>query len=51
MKARPAPMPARVDVGAYAACAWSLAFAAAHLYWALDGTVRLPPGMGGHNRP
>ena len=45
MKFRPAPVPARSDVAAYAACAWSLAFAAAHLYWALGGTAGLPPGM------
>ena len=49
MKVRPASMPALVDVGAYAACAWSLAFAAAHPYWALGGTVGLEPGMGGRN--
>ena len=30
---------------AYAACAWALAFAVVHLYWALGGTVGLPPGM------
>ena len=45
MKFRPAPVPARSDVVAYAACAWSLAFAAVHLYWAIGGTVGLPPGM------
>jgi hypothetical protein len=45
MKVRPAPMPARADVGAYAACAWSLAFAAVHLNWALGGTALLPLGM------
>jgi hypothetical protein len=39
------------DVGAYAACAWPVAFAAAHLYRALGGTVGLPPGMSGRNRP
>lgn len=49
MKVRPAPMHACVDVVAYAACAWSLAFAAAHPYWALGGTVGLAPGMGGRN--
>ncbi len=40
-----APTPARASVAAYAACAWSLAFAAVHLYWALGGTAGLPPGM------
>ena len=30
---------------AYAACAWALAFAAIHLYWALGGAVGLPKGM------
>ena len=29
----------------YAACAWALAFAAVHLYWALGGTVGLPEGL------
>lgn len=45
MTFRSAPTPARVDMAAYAACAWSLAFAAVHLYWALDGSALLPPGM------
>ena len=36
---------------AYAACAWALAFAVVHLYWALGGAVGLPPGMSvGMNR-
>ncbi len=30
---------------AYAACAWTLVFAAVHVYWALGGTVGLPPGF------
>lgn len=30
---------------AYAACAWALAFAVVHLYWALGGTVGLPSGL------
>ena len=30
---------------AYAAFAWALVFAAVHLYWALGGTVGMPPGM------
>lgn len=30
---------------AYAASAWALVFAAVHLYWALGGTVGLPPGL------
>ena len=51
MKVRPAPMPARADMAAYGACAWSLAFAAAHLYRALGGTVGPPPGMSGRNGP
>ena len=41
----PAPTPAGGGVAAYAACAWSLAFAAVHLYWALGGIALLPPGM------
>ncbi len=28
----------------YAACGWGIAFAAVHLYWALGGTMGLPPG-------
>ena len=36
---------------AYAACAWALAFAVVHLYWALGGAVGLPPGISvGMNR-
>lgn len=45
MKSRSSPTPDRVNAAAYGACAWSLAFAAVHLYWALGGTVGLPPGM------
>jgi hypothetical protein len=45
MKAHPAPPTVGGDVAAYAACAWSLAFAAVHLYWAIGGTALLPPGM------
>jgi hypothetical protein len=30
---------------AYGACAWALAFAAVHLYWALGGTAGLPKGF------
>lgn len=45
MKRRPAAAAAHAGVAAYAACAWSLAFAAVHLYWALGGTAGLPTGM------
>lgn len=30
---------------AYAACAWGLVFAAAHLYWLLGGTLGIPLGL------
>src|SRR3712207_1486058 len=45
MKPRSVPTPARANAAAYAACAWALAFAAVHLYWALGGNAGLPPGM------
>lgn len=45
MTRRLAQTPVWADVAAYAACAWSLAFAAVHTYWALGGTLGLPPGM------
>lgn len=32
-------------VPAYAACAWGVLFAAAHLYWVMGGTVGLPRGL------
>jgi len=36
---------------AYAACVWMVLFAAVHAYWAVGGTVGLPPGLSVRDNP